>query len=134
MRDAVCQAAGVAQRRAQGGFPKADPEARAAFEALLPDDPGVAVRPMFGNVAAFVDGNMFAGVFGADLFVRLDDDSREQLIAEGGARFEPMPGRPMREYVTLPPTWHDDHRRARGWLERSLDWARTLPPKRTKPS
>ena len=33
----------------------------------------VQVTPMFGNVAAFVNGNMFMGVFGADIGVKLSE-------------------------------------------------------------
>ena len=35
------------------------------FRSLLPDDPEVEVKPMFGNLGAFVHGNMFAGLFGS---------------------------------------------------------------------
>jgi len=31
---------------------------------------------MFGNQAAFVNGDMFAGLFGDRLFVRLSDEDR----------------------------------------------------------
>ncbi len=107
-------------------------ETRAAFEELIADDPRVTVRPMFGNVAAFANGNMFAGILGDDLFVRLPEAGRAELIAEGGAEFQPMPGRTMKEYVSLPPTWREDPKPARVWVERSLAWAGTLPPKRPK--
>jgi len=114
----------------KGSFPKPDPETKAAFEGLLPGDPRVAVRPMFGNVAAFVNGNMFTGLFGRDLFVRLSEDDRAELIAEGGTEFQPMPGRAMKEYVSLPPTWRDEPDEARAWVERSLEWAGAIPPKK----
>lgn len=116
----------------RGEFPRPDPESREAFKALVGGDPGVAVRPMFGNVAAFVNGNMFTGLFGQELFVRLPEEDRARAIEEGGAAFEPMPGRPMKEYVSLPPTWRDDSERARAWIERSREWASTLPPKRPR--
>jgi TfoX/Sxy family transcriptional regulator of competence genes len=70
---------------------------------------------MFGGPAYFVNGNMFAGVLGEQLMVRLDADDRAELLdADPGAvPFEPMPGRPMREYVTLPESiWGG---RARFW-------------------
>jgi hypothetical protein len=34
------------------------------FKALVPDHPRVEVKPMFGNLGAFVNGNMFMGLFG----------------------------------------------------------------------
>ena len=116
----------------KGSFPKADPQTRELFESLLPEEPRISVRPMFGNLAAFVNGNMFSGVFGDEIFVRLDQDGRAELLETGGGEFAPMPGRAMREYGTLPPSWRDDADLARKWLERSLDVASELPPKATR--
>jgi TfoX/Sxy family transcriptional regulator of competence genes len=111
-------------------MPRPDDATRAYFDAILPDDPRIAVRPMFGNLAGFVNGNMFTGVFGSQVFVRLSEEERAELLAEPGADdFEPMPGRPMREYVTLPDAWREDPERARVWLARSLSWASDLPAK-----
>jgi TfoX/Sxy family transcriptional regulator of competence genes len=119
----------MSPKMAKGSMPRADPETRKAFEALLPDDPRVAVRPMFGNVAAFVNGNMFTGLFGTDLFVRLPEDERGKLIEEGGTEFQPMPGRSMKEYASVPRTWRDEPDRAVAWIGRSFAWAGRLPPK-----
>jgi TfoX/Sxy family transcriptional regulator of competence genes len=112
-----------------GPMPRPSDTAKAAFQAVLPDDAEVAIRPMFGNIAAFLNGNMFAGLFGDDLFVRLPDTERDALFAQGGRLFEPMPGRAMKEYVTVPPTWAADQESTRTWLLRSLELARALPAK-----
>ena len=109
--------------------PKSTPEDREIFRALVPDDPRITVRPMFGSVAAFADGQMFMGLFAADLFVRLGEADREKLMESGGATLEPMPGRPMREYVTIP-AWRDDADLVRRWSAVSLEYALTLPPKK----
>jgi TfoX/Sxy family transcriptional regulator of competence genes len=80
----------MAKRRS---MPKADPDVMRDFEQILPGDPRIVVRPMFGHKAAVVNGHMFAGPFGADLFVRLDQGSRSELLAVDGAkRFAPMNG------------------------------------------
>lgn len=105
---------------------------REAFEALVPDGPGVSIRPMFGNVAAFVNGNMFTGLFGNDLFVRLPEVERARLMDAGGTEFAPMEGRPMKEYVTLPSGWRSKRSDAETWIGRSLDWTSELPPKQPK--
>ena len=115
-----------------GAMPRAGQEARSAFLELLPDDPAVATRPMFGNLAGFVNGNMFAGVFGEDLFVRLPDPEMEELLNQGGASFEPMPGRAMKGYVTLPGGWRQEPVSTRDWIDRSLRWSRQLPAKESK--
>jgi TfoX/Sxy family transcriptional regulator of competence genes len=119
-----------------GSMPRPSDDAKDAFRSVLPDDPAVTVRPMFGNIAAFVNGNMFAGLFGDDLFVRLAGKDRTQLIEKGGSVFEPMAGRAMKDYVTVPGEWRQDVDSARGYLQQSLESARSLPikapPKRRK--
>lgn len=115
-------------------MPRPSTAARDAFQALLPKDPAVTARPMFGNLAAFVNGNMFTGLFGDDLFVRTTDDERNRLLKDGGADFAPMPGRAMKGYVTLPPGWAKREKATRAEIARSLDFARALPPKAAKPA
>ena len=117
----------------KGAFGKPTDDDKAWFGRLLPDHPDVTSRPMFGNVAGFVNGNMFLCLFGPAVAVRLADEDRAELLAEDGAEpFEPMPGRPMKEYVLLPPRWRDtDEARASSWVQRSLDYVAALPPKET---
>jgi len=112
-----------------GSMPRPSDDAKTAFRAAVPDEPSVTVRPMFGNIAAFLNGNMFCGLFGEDLFVRLPEDERTALMERGGTPFEPMPGRAMKGYVTVPQTWSSDPEATRGWVLRSLEAARSLPPK-----
>ena len=61
-------------------MPRPDAESRTFFESVLPDDPRVKARPMFGNVSGFVNGNMFMGLYGGDLFVRLSEADRAELL------------------------------------------------------
>lgn len=111
-------------------FPKPDDDTRAFFESLVPDDPRVEIRPMFGNIAAFVNRNMYLAVFGNEVAVRLPEDERAELLAiDGAAQFEPMSGRPMKEYVSLPFDWRNDADHAHDWAECSFEWASSLPPK-----
>ena len=109
--------------------PRSGDEARAAFRTLVPDDQRVTVRPMFGSVAAFVEGQMFMGLFADDLFVRLGEQDRAAVTAAGGGPLEPMPGRPMREYVTIP-NWRSDEQTVRRWAAQALEFALSLPPRK----
>jgi TfoX/Sxy family transcriptional regulator of competence genes len=112
-------------------FPKPDEDSRAFFESLVPDDSRVQSRPMFGNRAAFVNGNMFLALFGSKVAVRLPAEDRAVLLRAAGAEaFEPMPGKPMIEYVVLPESWRKRRKKAEEWTERSFAWARELPPKK----
>jgi len=40
-------------------IPKPTEDDKALFRSLVPDDPRVEVKPMFGNLGGFVNGNMF---------------------------------------------------------------------------
>jgi TfoX/Sxy family transcriptional regulator of competence genes len=112
-----------------GRSPKSGEAAREAFRALVPDGPRVSVRPMFGSVAAFAEGQMFMGLFADELFVRLAEPDRAAVLSAGGHLLEPMPGRPMREYVSLP-DWSSDSGSVRHLGAQALAYALTLPPKK----
>ena len=114
-------------------IPRADEKSKELFMSFLPSDSRITVRPMFGNLSAFVNGNMFFGVFGNDLFVRLPDDHRDELLRKKAASLlEPMKGKPMKEYVLIPQAWRTEPETVRLWVSRSLDWASKLPAKKTK--
>lgn len=113
-------------------LPRPTQETKDYFASIVPDHPAVNIRPMFGQLSAFVNGNMFMGIFGDDVLVRLLEADREEVLVAGGRVFEPMPGRPMREFVVLPGAWRDDPKRVREWAARSLDHADELPPKQPK--
>jgi TfoX/Sxy family transcriptional regulator of competence genes len=110
-------------------MPKPSEDAKAAFTTLVPAEPTVTLRPMFGNLAAFVNGNMFAGLFGEDLFVRLPEDESAKVRKQGGRDFAPMAGRPMKGYVTVPSTWRGTPDAAKGWIATALELTGRMPPK-----
>jgi len=121
--------AGVAHHGAARS-PESDAEDKTAFRRLVPDDERVTTRPMFGSVAAFANGHMFMGLFAGELFVRLSDDARTARLAQGWHNLEPMPGKPMREYVVVPGDWRVTQDEARAWGEQALDYVVGLPPKK----
>jgi len=114
-------------------IPRAEENSKEFFRSILPDDPRITIRPMFGNISAFVNGNMFAGLFGNDLFVRVSEESRKELLEKNGASLlEPMKGKPMKDYVVIPKAWRNQPETMRLWVTRSLDWTSKLPPKKKK--
>jgi TfoX/Sxy family transcriptional regulator of competence genes len=119
-------------KRAMPKIPKPTEETKEFFRSVVPDHPTVAVKPMFGNLSAFVNGNMFAGIFGPDVFVRLSEKDDTALRRAGGGPFEVMPGRAIGGYTMLPEAWRTDRKRVSQWVERSLTYADTLPPKQPK--
>jgi TfoX/Sxy family transcriptional regulator of competence genes len=92
-------------------------------------------RMMFGGPAYFVNGNMFSGVHGRNILLRLDQPDRDVIAAahDEVGPFEPM-GRPMREYVALPEGLDLPAKDLADWVGRSFAFAASLPPKEKKPS
>jgi hypothetical protein len=113
-------------------IPKPTDDDRAFFQSLVPDDPTVDVKPMFGNLGGFVNGNMFMGLFGSDVGVKLPTDRREALLVEDGAGPFGPAERPMSGYVTLPPAWRNQPAMAEPWIEEALAHVGSLPPKAKK--
>ena len=120
----------------RGAMPKPREQAKAAFAKIVPDGPTVTLRPMFGNLAAFVNGNMFAGLFGSTIGVKLSDADRQELEStEPTVPFGPAE-RPMGGYTGLPEVWNaegdGDVARAKAWVEKAYAHMAELPPKAPK--
>jgi TfoX/Sxy family transcriptional regulator of competence genes len=115
-------------------IPKPAPAAVKRFEELTPKGPNVTSKKVFGQPAAFVNGNMFFGVFGASVFVRLSETDRSDAEGIPGFKaFEPMPGRPMKGYFVVPRSVLASRTQFPQWVERSMRFASSLPPKKAKP-
>jgi TfoX/Sxy family transcriptional regulator of competence genes len=114
--------------------PKPSDEDKARFRALIPEAPGVEVKAMFGNLGAFVNGNMFAGLFGSAIGVKvIQASSREELAAIPGTGPYGPAERPMGGYLALPAAWAKTPMQAAPWIERAMLEVGTLPPKKPKP-
>lgn len=100
------------------------------FDKSVPSSAVVTRRKMFGYPAAFANGNLFIGLHQNDFIVRLSAEDRTRFSARYGDRsFEPMKGRPMREYVRLPEELLTDARKRAPWIKRSLEYAEGIKPK-----
>ena len=115
-------------------MPKASDADKARFRSLVPELPEVVIKPMCGNLGAFVNGNMFAGLFGPSIGVKLSEADKEALEStERTVPFGPAE-RPMGGWTGFPETWSsvggDDH--ARAWLEKAFEHVAGLPPKAPK--
>jgi len=103
------------------------------FQNMVPPVPDITVRKMFGYPAVFVKGLMFAGVFQDSIIVRLSPEDRASLLqVEGAALFDPMGGRPMREYVVVPESVLKSGHELSAWMDKALNYAASLPPKPVK--
>jgi TfoX/Sxy family transcriptional regulator of competence genes len=109
-------------------IPKPSEADMAYFRSIVPADPRVEVKPMFGNLGAFVNGNMFMGLFGADIGVKLSPEVAAELGGvDGAGPFGPAE-RPMGGYVSIPQQWRRDERTA-AWVSLSLEYVAAMPAK-----
>ncbi len=88
-------------------------------------------RPMFGASTYFVNGNMFAGIHQDMIILRLSPEDRREIISlyDDVTPFEPMAGRVMKEYVTLPESIYNQPDTLKYLLNRSYQYALSLKPK-----
>jgi hypothetical protein len=65
--------------------------------------PGVTASKMFGMPTLKVGGKAFAGNHDGDMVFKLSGDAHARALAIPGAHlFDPMGGRPMKEWVVVP--------------------------------
>ena len=104
-----------------------DLAARIRVELASRDD--VIERKMFGGLAFMVGGNMCCGVTGDDVMLRLGPDGAERALEDPHARPMDFTGRPLTGFVYVEPAGIETDADLRHWIERSLDFVLTLPPK-----
>ena len=103
------------------------------FLAALPKDPRIETLKMFGGVAAKVNGNLFAGLFGLSVMIWLPEDERAAALAlKGAAPFDPMGDGRRSDKVMLPERFLREPAELKRWLSRAFKAASALPAKVTK--
>jgi TfoX/Sxy family transcriptional regulator of competence genes len=111
-------------------FEKSPPELIARFDAVAARFPEAERRKMFGYPALFVGGNLVTGLFADRWMIRLGaDDLRAMLEMPGGGPFEPMAGKAMKGYATVPKAVMADDSQLDHWVRRSIAFGGTLPAK-----
>jgi hypothetical protein len=78
------------------------------YEEIVDDlvhrHPHVATKKMFGMDCFTANGKAAGGLSGEDMVFKLTDSAQreEALAIEGAHLFDPMGGRPMKEWVVVP--------------------------------
>jgi TfoX/Sxy family transcriptional regulator of competence genes len=111
-------------------MPKPSEGVKDAFRRVLPDGPGITLKPMFGQLSGFVNGNMFCGIYGEDLILRLPPDEIAKVKKQGGRDFEPVAGHKMGGYVVYSGDWRAKPPTA--LIKLALEATRKLPAKAAK--
>jgi len=114
-------------------MPKPTEADKEFFTELFADHPEVEVKPMFGNLGAFVNGNMVGGLFGGAVGLRLSQSDRAALEAEPGSGPFGPEDRPMKDYVAMPESWRSQPDVVRDWAGRAVVHTASMPPRKPKP-
>jgi hypothetical protein len=86
-------------------MPKAGPQTMKRFDALAEgfEAKGATRSQMFGMPVLKVHDRVFAGTFGDAMTFKLGPEDLAAAKKQKGIEpFEPMPGRPMKEWVLVP--------------------------------
>jgi TfoX N-terminal domain len=91
----------------------------------------VTEKKMFGGVAFLLDGHMSVSASrNGGLLARIDPDETDATLAhEHVARME-MGGRSMDGWITIAPEGLTTEAELAAWVDRSVAYVKTLPPKR----
>lgn len=90
---------------------------------------GLTEKKMFGGVCFLINGNMCVGTWRGALVVRLDRTKHEDTQAEPHVRPMDITGKVMRGWALVDPEGIATDECLRGWLDRAVRFARTLPVK-----
>jgi hypothetical protein len=105
-----------------------------AFDRAFPSkDPRAVRRPMFGMAAGVVNGNLFSGVFGEGITLRLPEERVQALVTahEGVLPFTPM-GRRWKGYAIVDVATWAGRKELGSWVREALEHTAALPPKEKK--
>ncbi len=100
------------------------------LRGLLAGEDAVSERKMFGGLAFLVHGNMSVSASrNGGLLVRIDPADTDACLARPHVARMEMGGRAMDGWITVAPEGLTTERELAQWVERSLAFVRTLPPK-----
>ncbi len=101
----------------------------ARIRHVLAGHGGIVEKRMFGGVAFMLHGNMLVGVWNDSLIVRLGPEEGDNALTEPHVGQFDVTGRPMKGWVMVEPDGIDSDAQLRDWVERALNFVRTLPAK-----
>jgi TfoX/Sxy family transcriptional regulator of competence genes len=95
----------------------------------LGETQGISEKRMFGGIAFLRHGLMFVGVSNSTLMARVGKNLYEDSISREHVRVMDFTGKPMAGYVYVDEPGTATDVDLRFWIQRSLDFVATLPPK-----
>jgi TfoX/Sxy family transcriptional regulator of competence genes len=107
-----------------------DEDLAARIRELVAGERGLTEKKMFGGLAFLIGGNMAVAASGqGGILVRVDPAASVRLLSTTKAHPMVMRGRPMEGWLRVDPEHVRERRQLARWVERSVSYARSLPPK-----
>lgn len=90
----------------------------------------VLEKKMFGGIGFMFQGNMLIGTTAKGaLLARVDPDRMDEALKRPGAELMHMGAKPMTGFLAVQPAALPDAASIKSWIDYSLVFVRTLPPK-----
>ncbi len=97
---------------------------------LVAAEDGVDEKRMFGGLAFLINGNMSVAASGrGGLMVRVPPAETDKLLTREHVEPMVMAGRETRGWLRVSVEGVKTKRQLQSWVSRSVDYAKTLPPK-----
>ena len=97
---------------------------------LLVEEVAITEKRMFGGLAFLLSGNMSVSVSGkGGILARIDPLDTDAALARPHTTLMEMRGRAMEGWIRVAPEGVKTRRELAAWVNRSLAFVRTLPPK-----
>jgi TfoX/Sxy family transcriptional regulator of competence genes len=99
----------------------------ARIRQALVGRPRIVEKKMFGGVGFLVDGNLLVGIWHDSLIARLGAEQAALALNEPHVREFDITGRAMKGWVMIEPEGIESDGQLQDWIERSLDFVKSLP-------
>ena len=106
-----------------------DERLAARIRAVLADQPALVEKKMFGGLAFMLQGHMCCGVVREELMARVGPAQYAAALGMPYARELDFTGRPMTGMVIVGPGGLEQDEDLAAWVQRSVQFVATLPPK-----
>lgn len=96
----------------------------------LQEQPNVEEKKMFGGLCFIVSRHMCCGIVEDKLMARVGPEKYEEMLIKEHALKMDFTGKPMRGMLYVEPEGVHSDKNLREWIDASLDFIQTLPPKK----
>ncbi len=101
----------------------------ARCQDILPENPAISQKKMFGGLACLLNGNMAFGIHKDHLMVRVGLDAYDASMELPETLPFDLTGRSMKGWILVSPAGLEEDDQLKGWVASGLRFAESLPAK-----